>query len=269
MTDEPLEPYIGSLPDEPPPAGQPIEAPPTERPDEPSRKTSPVRRKRRSWPWLVFATAIVLFLTTWMPILGLRWHDPGITAFMAETAVTKGQAVRQTWVPYARIAPAMRLAVVASEDQTFPTNNGFDIQAIRKAIQHNEHSDTLHGASTITQQTAKNLFLWPGGGYFRKAIGAWLTVLIDATWPKQRVLEIYLNIAQFGPHTFGVEAAAEKYFHKHAAQLTAPEAALLAATLPDPDHLDPAHPSDYLTQRQQWILDQMQQLGSDYLADIK
>lgn len=225
-------------------------------------------KQRRTWPWVVFATVLLLFLVTWMPVLSLRWHNPPTTAFMLETAVGKGRAVRRTWVPYDRIAPPMRLAVVASEDQTFPTNHGFDLQAIRKAIDHNEHSDTVHGASTITQQTAKNLFLWSGGGYFRKAIGAYFTVLVDVTWPKRRVLEMYLNIAQFGPHTFGVEAAAQKYFSKHASQLTAPEAALLAATLPDPDHLDPVHPSDYLLQRQQWILDQMQQLGSNYLAII-
>lgn len=245
-------PEIGTL--RAPVAPRPVEQPPSKR--------------RRAWPWVVFASVLVLFLASWMPVLSLRWHNPPTTAFMLETAVEKGQAVRHVWVPYARIAPPMRLAVVASEDQTFPTNHGFDFRAISKAIKHNEQGGTVHGASTITQQTAKNLFLWPGGGYFRKAIGAWLTILVDATWPKRRVLEMYLNIAQFGPHTFGVEAAAQKYFHKRAAQLTAPEAALLAATLPDPDHLDPAQPSDYLRQRQQWILEQMQQLGSDYLASV-
>ena len=265
MSNYPREPYIGSQPGEPPPAEQPTEEPP---PVEPPREKLPVPKKRRTWPWVIFATVAALVLASWMPILGLRWNNPAVTAFMLETAVTKGDAVRQVWVPYEHIAPAMRLAVVASEDQTFPTNDGFDIQAIRKAIKHNEQGGTVHGASTITQQTAKNLFLWPGGGYFRKAIGAWLTILIDVSWPKQRVLEMYLNIAQFGPHTFGVEAAAEKYFGKHASQLNAYEAALLAATLPDPDHFNPDRPSDYLLQRQQWILEQMQQLGSNYLAGL-
>ncbi|MGH8126909.1 MAG: monofunctional biosynthetic peptidoglycan transglycosylase [Gammaproteobacteria bacterium] len=219
---------------------------------------------------MLFATVLVLFLVTWMPVLSLRWHNPPTTAFMLETALgsAHGQPLHQTWVPYERIAPAMRLAVVASEDQTFPTNHGFDLRAIRKAIKHNEQGDTVHGASTITQQTAKNLFLWSGGGYFRKAIGAYFTVLIDVTWPKRRVLDMYLNIAQFGPHTFGVEAAAETYFGKHASQLNQAEAALLAAALPDPDHFDPTDPSEYILQRQTWILDQMQQLGSNYLAGI-
>ena len=222
----------------------------------------------RSWWRSALAVSAALFLATWIPVLALRWHNPGATAFMLETAYGSGHKVRQVWVPYHKIAPSMRLAVVASEDQTFPTNHGFDFAAIRKAIKHNEHGGTLHGASTITQQTAKNLFLWPGGGYFRKAIGAWFTVLIDLDWPKRRVLAMYLNIAQFGPHTFGVETAAEKYFGRHASQLNAYEAALLAATLPDPDHFDPDRPSAYLLQRQRWILEQMRQLGPNYLAGL-
>lgn len=260
MPHEPLEPYIGNLPPTVSPEEQPTE--------EASPEQSPGPKRGRGWPLVVSAAVAVLLLASWMPVLGLRWRDPGITAFMLETALNQGRPVRQIWVPYSHIAPPMRLAVVASEDQTFPTNDGFDFRAIRKAIKHNEQGGTLHGASTITQQTAKNLFLWPGGGYFRKAIGAWFTVLIDVSWPKKRVLEMYLNIAQFGPHIFGVEAAAEKYFGKHASQLNRYEAALLAATLPDPDHFDPAHPSDYLRQRQQWILEQMRQLGDNYLASV-
>ena len=260
LSDDSSEPYIGSLSGELDPVRQYPES------EEPDPERGPY--KQRTWRWVALATAVVLLLTTWLPVLALRWRTPPATAFMFETALNEGRPVRQIWVPYSRIAPAMRLAVVASEDQTFPTNDGFDFRAIRKAIKHNEQGGTLHGASTITQQTAKNLFLWPGGGYFRKAIGAWFTVLIDVSWPKKRVLEMYLNIAQFGPHIFGVEAAAEKYFGKHASQLNRYEAALLAATLPDPDHFDPAHPSDYLRQRQQWILEQMRQLGDNYLASV-
>lgn len=190
------------------------------------------------------------------------------TAARLERRVGHEVAIHYRWVPYRRISPAMRLAVVASEDQTFPVNHGFDLRAIRKAIRHNAESDTLHGASTITQQVAKNLFLWPARTYFRKAIGAYFTVLIDLTWPKQRVLEVYLNITQFGPDVFGAEAAAGRYFGSHAAALTRPEAALLAAVLPDPHDSDPAHPSAYLLGRQAWILGQMDHLGTAYLADI-
>ena len=202
-----------------------------------------------------------------MPVLAMRLANPPTTAFMLETAASlpNGEKLDHVWVPYDKIAPAMRLAVVASEDQTFPTNHGFDIPAIRKAMEHNEKGNTLHGASTITQQVAKNLFLWPARSYLRKGVGAYFTVLIDFTWPKRRVLAVYLNVVQFGPRTFGIEAAAEHYFGKHASQLSAAEAALLAATLPDPQHLDPAHPSPYLLQRQSWVLDQMRHLGGDYL----
>lgn len=207
-------------------------------------------------------------------MLALRWLNPPTTAYMLETAARLERraghdvALHHRWVPYERISQAMRLAVVASEDQTFPDNHGFDIRAIRKAIRHNARSDTLHGASTITQQVAKNLFLWPARTYFRKAIGAYFTILIDLTWSKQRVLEMYLNIAQFGPALFGVGAAARRYFGRPAAALTRSQAALLAGVLPNPDDLDPAHPSAYLYGRQAWILEQMDHLGRGYLADI-
>lgn len=233
-----------------------------------------MKQRKRKWSWVVLATVLALFLVTWLPVLALRWLNPPTTAFMLETAHRLHQrgdrspAIRQQWVPYEQIAAPMRLAVVASEDQTFPSNHGFDLRAIRKAVRHNANSDTLHGASTITQQVAKNLFLWPSRTYFRKAMGAYFTVLINLTWPKQRVLEMYLNIVQFGTRTFGVEAAAAHYFGRRAAALTRGEAALLAATLPDPDDYDPAHPSAYLRQRQHWILRQMDHLGAGYLADV-
>ncbi len=227
-------------------------------------------KPRRRWPWVILAVLATLFLVTWLPVILMRWINPPTTAFMLERAAALPDSTRihHAWVSYDRISPAMRLAVVASEDQTFPYNHGFDIRAIKQAIKHNEHSETTHGASTITQQTAKNLFLWPGGGYFRKGVGAWFTILIDLDWPKWRVLEVYLNIAQFGPQTFGVGAAAKHYFGKSASQLTRPEAALLAATLPDPYDFDPAHPSSYLLRRQAWILEQMRNLGPDYLSGL-
>ncbi|MDN5865433.1 MAG: monofunctional biosynthetic peptidoglycan transglycosylase [Gammaproteobacteria bacterium] len=227
------------------------------------------KKKRRKWPRYLLAAVVALFLVTWLPVLIMRWVNPPTTAFMLETAAAlESGDIRQTWVSYEQISKPMRLAVVASEDQTFPYNHGFDVDAIQEAIEHNQNSETTRGASTITQQTAKNLFLWPGGGYFRKAIEAWFTVLIDLDWPKRRVLEVYLNVAQFGPRIFGVEAAAQHYFGKPASQLTAPEAALLAATLPNPYAFDPAHPSPYLRQRQDWILEQMDHLGPHYLDSL-
>jgi monofunctional biosynthetic peptidoglycan transglycosylase len=239
------------------------------------KKKSPKRvKKKRRLRRAILLIVAACFLLTWLPVLALRWLDPPTTAFMLETASRlheeTGQSVKlqHMTVDYRQVAPPMRLAVVASEDQTFPTNDGFDFKAIGEAIAHNARGGTLHGASTITQQVAKNLFLWPARSYFRKAIGAYFTVLIELTWPKQRILEMYLNIAQFGPGIFGVEAAAEHYFDRPASRLTRGQAALLAATLPDPDDDDPTHPSAYLLHRQDWILKQMSNLGSDYLAGV-
>jgi monofunctional glycosyltransferase len=173
------------------------------------------------------------------------------------------------WVDYSHIAPAMRLAVVTSEDQDFPYHHGFDWDAIDKALHHNEHSHRVRGASTISQQTAKNLWLWPGRSYFRKGVEAYFTALMELEWPKQRILEIYLNVAQFDSNVFGVGAAARHLFRETPAQLTPEQAALLAASLPAPDRFDVNDPSAYLLRRQAWILDEMRMLGSDYLNAIE
>jgi monofunctional biosynthetic peptidoglycan transglycosylase len=148
-------------------------------------------------------------------------------------------------------------AVVAAEDQKFWTHSGFDFDAMAEAHERNKKRSRKRGASTISQQTAKNLFLWPGGGYFRKGIEAWLTLLIEALWPKARILEVYLNIAEFGPGIYGVEAAAQRFFGKAAAKLSADEAARLAASLPRPSHWHAASGSGYASQRAGWILGQM------------
>jgi len=166
-----------------------------------------------------------------------------------------------------RISPNLALAVVASEDQKFPDHWGFDVEAIEKAYSLNQHSHRVHGASTISQQVAKNLFLWSGRSYVRKAIEAYFTVLIEAAWPKRRILEVYLNIAEFGYGTYGAEAAAERYFHKSAARLTRSDAAVMAAVLPSPQHLLISAPSAYVERRRAWILDQMQALGGPEMLD--
>ena len=201
--------------------------------------------------------------------------DPPTTAFMQQRLLylhAHGHTharIDYQWVDYGSIAPCMRLAVVASEDQTFPYNDGFDWLAIQEALRHNRVSHYIRGASTITQQSAKNLYLWAGRSYFRKALEAYFTVLLDTEWPKQRILEIYLNTAQFDSNVFGVGAATRHLFDKSPAQLAPGEAALLAAALPAPDRADVVDPSDYLRRRQHWILDQMQQLGSGYLNGIE
>ena len=168
------------------------------------------------------------------------------------------------WVGMDEISPWMGLAAIAAEDQKFPENWGFDVSAIEKALAHNERQENrVRGASTLSQQTAKNLFLWDGRSWLRKGLEAGLTVGIETVWSKKRILTVYLNIAEFGEGTFGVEAASRRYFHKPASKLTASEAALLAAVLPNPIRFRADAPSGYVRSRQAWILRQMRQLGGE------
>ena len=171
------------------------------------------------------------------------------------------------WVAMDNISPYMALAVMAAEDQKFPGHWGFDVAAIEKAISHNEKRPArIRGASTLSQQTAKNLFLWDGRSWLRKGLEAGLTAGIELVWTKRRILTVYLNIVEFGDGVFGVEAAAQRFFNKSAKRLTASEAALLAAVLPNPHRYKVNAPSGYVTQRQQWIMRQMRQLGGqDFL----
>jgi monofunctional biosynthetic peptidoglycan transglycosylase len=180
-----------------------------------------------------------------------------IEAWSAEKSYTS----RHRWVPLEEISPSLGAAVIAAEDQNFTDHFGFDWQAIEKAVQHNEHSRRKRGASTVSQQTAKNLFLWNSRSWTRKGLEAWFTLLIELGWSKKRILEVYLNIVEFGDGIYGAEAAARTYFGKPAKRLTPSEAALLAAVLPNPRKFHASAPSDYLRGRQAWILNQMRQLG--------
>ena len=173
------------------------------------------------------------------------------------------------WVGMDEISPWMGLAAIAAEDQKFPEHWGFDVSAIEKALAHNERQENrVRGASTLSQQTAKNLFLWDGRSWLRKGLEAGLTVGIETVWSKKRILTVYLNIAEFGEGTFGVEAASQRYFHKPASQLTASEAALLAAVLPNPIRFRADAPSGYVRSRQAWILRQMRQLGGEEFMQV-
>ncbi|WP_318392669.1 monofunctional biosynthetic peptidoglycan transglycosylase [Enterobacter sp.] len=168
------------------------------------------------------------------------------------------------WVGMDEISPWMGLAVIAAEDQKFPQHWGFDMAAIEKALSHNErHENRIRGASTLSQQTAKNLFLWDGRSWVRKGLEAGLTLGMETVWSKRRILTVYLNIAEFGEGIFGVEAAAQRYFHKPASRLTQAEAALLAAVLPNPLRFKADAPSGYVRNRQAWIMRQMRQLGGE------
>lgn len=196
--------------------------------------------------------------------------DPQDTAFMIHArsklrAAGDARPIQRRWVDARQIASAMRLAVVAAEDQKFPAHHGFDLEAMQKAFAHNQAGRRIRGGSTISQQVAKNLYLWPSRSYLRKGLEAWLTLLIETLWSKQRILEVYLNVAQFDADLFGVDAAAQRFFGKPAARLSAHEAALLAAVLPNPVRYRVATPSRYVRHRQQVILRHMRALGPQYL----
>jgi monofunctional glycosyltransferase len=204
-------------------------------------------------------------------VLALRWIDPPTSAFMirermsAPDAGAKASAVRHRWVDWANTSPHVKVAVIAAEDQNFPAHYGFDLKSINDALTDRERGRRVRGASTISQQVAKNLFLWPDQSWLRKGLEAYFTVLIEALWPKQRILEVYLNIAEFGRGVFGVGAAADVYFHKPAARLSPYDGALLAAVLPSPKRMRVNAPSSYVRLRQQWILGQMRGLGGTAL----
>ena len=225
----------------------------------------------KSWPGRAVRAALWVLLLCLLlsggAVLALRWINPPYSAFMAQSQIAAwadrdaSYVFRHSWMDLNRISPNLALAVVAAEDQKFPEHWGFDVEAIEKAYALNQHSHRVRGASTISQQVAKNLFLWSGRSYFRKGLEAWFTVLIERCWPKRRILEIYLNIAEFGPGIYGAEAAAQRFFHKSAARLTRSDAAVLAAVLPNPQRFSAALPSRYVQQRREWILGQMQALG--------
>ncbi len=209
-------------------------------------------------------------------VVALRWVDPPTTAFMlrdrigAVLAGEPGYEFRHEWRDWDRISPYAALAVVAAEDQKFPQHRGFDLEQIDKALADRERGRRVRGASTISQQVAKNLFLWPGQSWFRKGLEAGLTVLIELAWPKQRVLEVYLNVAEFGRGTWGVQAASRRYFGRDADRLTRSQAALLAAVLPAPKRYSVVAPGPYVRKRQAWIERQMKSLGGPaYLAGLE
>ncbi|RFA27042.1 monofunctional biosynthetic peptidoglycan transglycosylase [Alkalilimnicola ehrlichii] len=214
--------------------------------------------------WSLTVVAAVVAVSV-MLVLVLRWVPPPTSAFMLQHVLQQrgsSQAVplRHRWVPLESMSAYAPAAVVAAEDQLFYHHRGFDFEALRQAWAHNQAGGAVRGGSTITQQTAKNLFLWPARSLFRKGVEAYFAVLIEALWPKQRIVEVYLNIAQFGDGIYGVGAASEAFFGKPAAELTAYEAALLAAVLPNPVRLRVDQPSAYVLQRRDWIARQMWQL---------
>ena len=235
------------------------------------------RRKGRLGRWLRIAglAFVAWAAVTVLAVVALRWIDPPFTAFMIADRVgalvtrPPGYDFAYEWRDWERISKNAAIAVVAAEDQKFPEHRGFDFKQIDKALEDRERGRRVRGASTISQQVAKNLFLWRGQSWFRKGIEAGITVLIEAAWSKQRILEMYLNIAEFGRGTYGVQAASQRYFDKDAARLSQSEAALLAAVLPAPTRYKADAPSNYVRRRQAWIQRQIASLGgSTYISDM-
>jgi monofunctional biosynthetic peptidoglycan transglycosylase len=225
------------------------------------------QRERGFFGWAWFVTwRFVLLLAVLLPLLllVLRFVPPPTSAFMLQSPYP----VTQQWVSIDTLPAHVALAMVASEDQRFPEHFGVDFTAISDALEQAEEGDGLRGASTITQQTAKNLLLWPGRSLVRKGFEAGLAMSLELIWGKKRILEVYLNIAEFGKGIYGVEAASRHYFGKPASRLSVNEAARLAVLLPGPRTRDAGNLTPYLQQRVLWVEQQMQQLGAGYLQPV-
>ena len=224
-----------------------------------------VKKKWTAWK-IIKRIFIYGFLLSIFYVLFCKWINPPITITQLGSFLS-GKGLKRDYVSINDMSPNIRLAVIASEDQLFPDHNGFDFKSIEKAMKHNRKSKSLHGASTISQQVAKNVFLWQGGGYFRKGLEVYFTFLIENLWGKRRILETYLNIAEMGKGIFGAEAAAQFYFNKPASKLTRQEAAMIAAALPNPKVYTIKPMSRYVSYKYQWVLRQMNNLQND--PDVK
>lgn len=222
---------------------------------------------------LFLRALLAVVVLTVVPVVLLRWIPPPTSAAMVEKWIGSvgrakpGRGILYRWTRWNAISAPMGLAVVAAEDQKFPQHWGFDFHSIVDAVEEQGARGRLRGASTITQQVARNLFLWQGRSYVRKAFEAYFTVLLEVFWPKRRILEVYLNIAEFGEGVYGVGTAAQAFFGKRPMELHASEAALLAAVLPNPVRFHARNPSAYVRQRASWIEQQMTQLGGPPYLD--
>lgn len=206
---------------------------------------------------------VILFISQLLYIVLLKWVNPPITLTQVGS-ILKGRGFHQQNRPAASVSENARLAVIASEDQLFPDHNGFDWKQIQKAIEYNQKKPgRIRGASTISQQTAKNVFLWQGRGWIRKSLEAYFTFMIETIWGKKRILEVYLNVAEMGPGIFGIEQAAQTYFNKPAKELTVFEAAAIAAVLPNPVKRKVKPMSPEVSKRAREIVQQMNFLKPD------
>ncbi len=236
-----------------------------------SSRSAIASRRRPRWRRPIRSACLALgLLGLGVPLLiliPLRWIPPPTTAFMMRYELSESDRapLDSRWTDWERISPHVAVAVIAAEDQRFPDHAGFDLDSLRDAWQEARRGGSLRGASTISQQVSKNLFLWPGRSFIRKGLEAYLTVELELLWSKRRILEVYLNIAEFGEGVFGIGAASERFFGKAPAAITEEEAALLAAVLPNPSTLRVDRPSAYVRERQSWIRGQMARLRANEL----
>lgn len=240
--------------------------------DNPTLQTKPFYKRPKIYGIAVISTLFGLLLLLLTSIIVLRWVNPPVTSFTYqqnwEELNTERYSLRDQWVHYEDLPDHAAWAVIAAEDQLFWEHKGFDIESIREAWEERQEGEGSRGASSITQQVAKNLFLWPAESFFRKGIEAGITIVIELFWPKERIMEMYLNIAEFGPGVFGIGKASQQFYDRPANELEPEMSARLAAVLPSPKRMRVNPPSPFTKERSGWILRQMTQLsGIAYLPE--
>ena len=223
--------------------------------------------KKKGWVrriWIIVKrTFIILFLSQLFYILLLKWVDPPFTLTQLGSWIT-GDGLRRDYVDMDEISSHAKLAMIASEDQLFPDHSGFDWKSIQKAMDYNKRKpNRIKGASTISQQVAKNVFLWQGKSWFRKGLETYFTFMIELVWGKKRILEVYLNVSEMGPGIFGIEKASQVYFNKSASKLTRQQAAMIAACMPNPNKFTVKPMSRRVAVRHPWVMRQMNALQKD------
>ncbi len=222
--------------------------------------------------WIIRIIAGFIIISSLIVLL-FRWVNPLTSSFMMQRSVSawwNGEdqfELYYEWTSWDDMSSHIKMAAIASEDQNFANHWGIDFASVQEALEEYERGQGLRGASTITQQTAKNLFLWPNQSYVRKGIEAYFSLLIELFWPKKRILEVYLNIAEFGDGIYGVESAADRYFYTTAARLSKSQSALMVTALPAPKRYNLASPSGYMLSRRDWVMQYMDLLGGTYYLD--
>jgi len=227
------------------------------------KNTKQPKGKKRSFWSRLKRVLLLLFILHLLYIVALKWMYPPLTLTQVGSLVS-GDGLKRDYVSGDEVSPNFKLAVMASEDQLFPDHSGFDWKNIKKALEYNKRKpNRIRGASTISQQVAKNVFLWQGRDYLRKGLEVYFTKMIEWIWGKQRILDVYVNVIETGPGIFGAEAAAQAYFNKPAAKLTRREAALIAACLPNPKRYTVKPVSGFVARRASWVQGQMAALQGD------